>query len=342
MASELSLQESDPYLPLFFPSLLVQFLVARDYDLSKLLQGTGLNEKALYSPQTRVSLKCLRRLIHNCESAWVGENLGLSFGRSLTLQSLGMIGQAALASPTLEEALKTIHRYMTLRDPLQAYDIQQHPQGLMFKHHSVLEEGDTERFITEAACAAAIAFAHQLCGETCHGVEFFFRHSPLGRQEEYYQCLGDRVVFNADDTCYIAPSILLSRQLFSASPMSAAEARQYCESELERFSDSQRFNAVVRTLLRSQLSRPPTETQAAVILGHSERNLRRRLQREGTTYRQLLKEIRQESAEVLLTTSHQPIEQIALKLGYQNVGNFSRAFKRWTGSTPNQFRQTPN
>ena len=69
------------------------------------------------------------------------------------------------------------------------------------------------------------------------------------------------------------------------------------------------------------------------------RSLRRRLSEEGTSFRQLLEEVRQTLAEELLATGGLTLEEIAERLGYGEVSNFTHAFKRWKGLAPRQYRR---
>jgi AraC-like DNA-binding protein len=80
--------------------------------------------------------------------------------------------------------------------------------------------------------------------------------------------------------------------------------------------------------------------QIAAALCMSERTLRRRLQKEGSSFSALCDTIRESMAVQLLACRHLPIEHIAGRLGYAEPASFNHAFKRWKGSTPGAFRST--
>ena len=71
----------------------------------------------------------------------------------------------------------------------------------------------------------------------------------------------------------------------------------------------------------------------------SERTLKRQLAHEGTTFSDILEDLRRQKAIQLLDDQQASIERIAERLGYSDVANFNRAFKRWTGTTPGQYRR---
>ena len=83
----------------------------------------------------------------------------------------------------------------------------------------------------------------------------------------------------------------------------------------------------------------PSFEQLARRLNVSPRTLRRHLTAEGTSFKNLLNDIRKEKAIELLNNTNFSIEKIATELGYNDVPNFYHAFKIWTGTTPSNYRK---
>jgi AraC-like DNA-binding protein len=75
-------------------------------------------------------------------------------------------------------------------------------------------------------------------------------------------------------------------------------------------------------------------------LGISERTLRRRLKSVGTSYNEILKEMRAAAAKNLLQNKMVTVDRVAAQLGYSESANFRHAFKRWTGQSPQSYRTT--
>jgi len=71
------------------------------------------------------------------------------------------------------------------------------------------------------------------------------------------------------------------------------------------------------------------------------RSLQRRLNDEGTSYKDLLDETRRELASHYMAESHRSINEITYLLGFSEPSNFSRAFRRWTGCSPSAYREHP-
>jgi AraC-like DNA-binding protein len=95
-----------------------------------------------------------------------------------------------------------------------------------------------------------------------------------------------------------------------------------------------------RTLRILLLAEAASGDQVARLLLMHRRTLNRRLKAEGTTFRELLDEVRFEAACQLVDTARIPITEIAVSLGYSETSAFSRAFRRWSGATPVERRRT--
>ena len=113
--------------------------------------------------------------------------------------------------------------------------------------------------------------------------------------------------------------------------------RLFAESEHET------FVVVLRLVLKLHArSEWLTISQAAELAGMSVRSFQRRLAAEGLTFAQLVDQARSEVAQELLERTDRSLAEIAEDVGYSELTNFVRAFKRWTGITPDQFRQRPS
>jgi AraC-like DNA-binding protein len=115
-------------------------------------------------------------------------------------------------------------------------------------------------------------------------------------------------------------------------------AEGQCQQLRDAVRDRSSVAGRVKTLLGAHPDGMPDMGEVAAVLCLSERTLRRRLQKEGTTFAGLCDELRRSTAEHLLSSSHLPIARIAGHLGYAEPASFIHAFKRWRGRTPGEFR----
>lgn len=113
-----------------------------------------------------------------------------------------------------------------------------------------------------------------------------------------------------------------------------------CDARLKEIGADVGLEQQVIGLLQSADSPDVPMSELALQLGYSERSLRRRLEAEGVTYREISDLVRESQARALLSGSSKPIQQIAHELGFEKASNFSRSFKRWTGQSPRDFRES--
>ncbi|HCP03082.1 MAG TPA: AraC family transcriptional regulator, partial [Pseudomonas sp.] len=129
------------------------------------------------------------------------------------------------------------------------------------------------------------------------------------------------------------------KPLRMADPDAFRDAEQICQRELAKLGDRNTLgDRVQRLLLERQNSFPSLETTAR-LLYVTPRTLHRRLQREQTSYKQILREVRHALAIEHLKSGRLSVEEIAWTLGYSDVANFRRAFRQWEGVAPSDYRQ---
>ena len=120
--------------------------------------------------------------------------------------------------------------------------------------------------------------------------------------------------------------------------LESAKERQHFGGPGEQLPES--VSDALRHVLKAHLHEPDLNIdRIAHLCGLNKRTLSRRLANAGTTVKHELSVQRQAAAEQALKNSRVPISDIATRVGYPNATVFSRAFKRWTGKTPSEFRR---
>ena len=135
------------------------------------------------------------------------------------------------------------------------------------------------------------------------------------------------------------PATELARALDFADPQLVRMAAAQCEEELKKLKDESGLLGEVRRRVKGQLAEDPSLERMADDLHVAPRTLRRRLSELGTSYHEIVEQIRRGLAVEFLVTSTKPVEEIAALLGYSDPSNFGRAFRRWTGMSPTAWRE---
>jgi AraC-like DNA-binding protein len=160
--------------------------------------------------------------------------------------------------------------------------------------------------------------------------EYHARFAHLALNSRFNQPM-NRILFDA---------AVLDFPIITADPISVQLARMQCERDMEELGFSAQMADRVRRLIADGEDELGSLEQLALRLDLSPRTLRRRLAAEGVSFSVLVDEGRRDKALRLLRSSRLSIEHVARQLGYTTASSFVRAFHRWTGKTPVQYRRS--
>jgi AraC-like DNA-binding protein len=148
------------------------------------------------------------------------------------------------------------------------------------------------------------------------------------------------VIFNSTFTGFVLPRAHLDRELPTQDPQLHSVLRSHAERMLAELPKVETFTERVRARLLEDLrTGEPSAAGVAKALGVGLRTMARRLEDEGTTYKTLLDELRRGLALSYTKSSDLLLADIALLLGFSHAAAFNRAFKRWTGMAPLEYRR---
>jgi AraC-like DNA-binding protein len=243
-----------------------------------------------------------------------------------------------MTARNLGEALDIAQRFVRLRS--SAISLRLEREGDMALLY--IDQASPDYFLGEVATFALLVGLAQM-GEAATGVVLGgsadTRFAEPAYFERFAHLLNGRIRFNQPYNRLVFPASHLELPLLMADPVAAQLAREQCERELVALGDSNDFVYQVRSLIYEEEKGFRNVEQVATHLHMSERTLKRQLAQQGTTYSDILEDLRRQKAVQLLANRELSIDHIAERLGYSDVANFTRAFKRWTGETPGQYRK---
>jgi AraC-like DNA-binding protein len=208
--------------------------------------------------------------------------------------------------------------------------------------HFIVEEradfGSARDVLVLALLTSLVNIGRTLVGGTFSGrIEFAFPEPPYYRR--LAGLLGGPAVFGRPRNQIVFAAEMLDAPVLMHDPVAQRLAREQCERELEKFGAGGQFLLRVRSAMTTG-SRVASLGEVARQMGISERTLKRRLAECGTSYSQLVAELLYSRALQYLRDESLSMEQVAERLGYSDAANFTRAFRRWSGTTPALFRRT--
>ena len=164
-----------------------------------------------------------------------------------------------------------------------------------------------------------------------------FSYAQPDYLEKYQQLLNCPMSFAKNRTCITLNNALVDQQLRAVDQNSLFQAKQFCEQELALVSAHASWRSKVLMQIISRPEQYPDINVIADALHVSSRTLHRHLCSEGTHFKQIVEQTLASLAKQYLHEKTSTIKVVAYRLGYSDVANFRRAFKRWTGRTPQNY-----
>jgi AraC-like DNA-binding protein len=304
-------------------------------DPADIAASVGLDADGLDTLENRIPFVAVGRLLHDCAVKTGCRHFALLVGQRTRLSHLGLPGQLARHSPTLGAAMRTFAVYQHLNSQGMATFLLE-KDGVATLGPVVYQRG-TEHVeqIYDVNVAAMLSIIRELCGAHWRPERVLFSHSKPAEGGLYRRTFQAPCQFNSERTALVFPASVFDHRLAGADP----EQLRILEAQAHARDDLSVVFRLRRTLRILLLAQGGSGDQVARLLLMHRRTLNRRLKAEGTTFQELLDQVRFEAACQLIDTGRIPITEIAASLGYSETSAFSRAFRRWSGIAPVQRRR---
>jgi AraC-like DNA-binding protein len=262
--------------------------------------------------------------------------VGIAVAMSAPLGRM-ILDYVASTSATLRQALEQVGRYHRLIT--RNGDLRLRPEGdltvieLLVNLPPAAVPAPVVEYSMAAIVRRVVEFTSQ---KPC---EVRFPHAPLGPREDYAHWLGVPTRFEAETAGVLFDDAALAAPCHGHDPNLFRFVKAHAELLLQNQSRDSTVRGQVRRLVVGLVAQGEPEVAAvARTLATSERSLQRRLQKEGTSFRDVVDDARKELALGYLGDRRLSVSEVAYLLGYAEAGAFVRAFKRWTGQTPGELR----
>lgn len=313
-------------------------LSAMGADVPAWLQRSGLSEAQLAEPGFKLDFPGFCRLIEDALATTGEAALGLLVGERLLVNSHGIVGFAALQSGSARQAIQLLERYFGVRTSLVTISLREDGElaHLVFTANYPL--GTIQRPVLEAIVLAIknVFDAVSLGASGVMRVSFpFARPDYAGLAAEMLRC---ELVYDEQWTGFSLPIELLDQPLRMADPASFRDAELICQRELDKLKQTVSMSSRVRRIMLEKQHGFPSLKVTARLFHLTPRTLHRRLLEEGTSFKEILEQVRHTLAVEYLKAGHLSLEEIAYSLGYTDMANFRRAFKRWESMPPSRYR----
>lgn len=307
-----------------------------DADPEPTLAAAGLDLDAFSQPENRISYAAWGRTFARCAEATRHAQFGLVAGRMWHLADLGpIVGDVARHSATVGEAIETLTVYQHLNSGGGLAFVLKRAAIVDFGYAIIQPGIEGADQIYDAVLAAGYNYMRELAGTAWLPTEVFLPHSKPRDALLYRNYFKVMPHFDSEFCALRFPAYWLDRAVPNAD-----SARRRAALVRAHAADKPDLQSQVRRALRRLLlAGKSSGDDLAQMLSMHRRTLNRRLRDQGTTFQQVLDEVRFEVARQLLSYSRVALDDIAASLGFAGVSPFMRTFRRWTGMTPGRWRR---
>ena len=302
------------------------------------LQGTGLTARQFSDPQARMSHTQKIAIYRNARRLSSVPDLGLRAGARQRLSDFGVYGYALVSSPTFGDAVALGVRHIKLAGPVIEKRFRVEGDTAIFEGLDVMALGDLLPLATEYWFASV----HKLITCTLEAqLPSRLLLLPFARPAHaaaYERVFGCQVRFDAGTMEWHFDAAVLGVPLPNANPITAEMCAQMCERLLRSLPDETDLERSIRTACFNSCGDFPALDEMATRLGLSTRTLQRRLTDLGRRYQEIVDEVRTSLAIEFLTQTTLSVEEVAQRVGFSEASNFRKAFRKWTGQAPGQYR----
>lgn len=307
-------------------------------DPAEVLASAGVDPSLFEDSENLIGFATMGRLFRLCVARTGCQHFGLLLTREAALSSLGLVGFLAQHAPTVGAALRDLVEHLRLHDrgAVPILSVQGDVASLAYVIYQPGVEAAEQ--ICDGAMAVGFNIMRGLRGPGWRPSEVHLSHRRPSDPGPFLRFFQAPVRFDADQSALVFPASDLERPRPAADPALYRLLQQQVEL-IERQSRDE-FVSHVRELLQARLADGKDSLQGvAALLSMHRRTLNRRLEACGTSFRILRQQARFDRAQWLLENTDLPLSQVAAILGYSDVSAFTRAFRRWSGTTPGQWRR---
>lgn len=309
-----------------------------------ILQGVDLGIEDVHSPDTRISLSQLMTAYRNAITLSNEPLLAFLIGCSGHISTYGMYGYAILCSPDFRTAIDFATRYHMLATPLATVDLSEADELATWTiepHAQTLDDPALYRFVIEKQIGVHISLMKDIMGPGFAPREIHLSYTQPSQGSISSRDVGCDLLYAQSANRLIFQAKWLDADATLGNRTTYSHVVDICDTLLADLSLRTGAAGQIREILLRDIANPPTFGAIARHLGLNERSLRRALQRQGCSFRELRDELRVQVAVEYLRGTSLTNEDIALALGFSDGAAFSRAFRRRTKTSPSQVRNQP-
>ena len=324
---------------------LTRAMQANDIDIALALKTSNISKEIMADQESRIAAESFDRLINYCNKTLSTHDSPIKIAEQFHPSTFHVLGYAMLSANTLFDALECIAHYKRIVSNTCVLTNYEQGEQLIFDMNICVYEETNRPVLTlvevETFLATIVRFTRELVSLNFHPDKVYFKNPQPTYDVQYlsdfFAC---DVEFGSDKNALAFNLAQTKEKLFGSNPLITQIHEKMLNEFMARIDKNDLTHVIKNKVFEMLPLGAPSQTEIAEHLGMSLRNLQRKLHDQGTSYKEILEQLRKKLALDYIKQHHLSFSEIGYLVGFSCVGNFNRAFKRWTNKTPSEYRQT--
>lgn len=314
-------------------------LATEGISVRDLFARTGVDAAQLEDAHARISHRQRISIYRNARMLAKKSDVGLLAGARQRISDYGIYGYAMVSSPTFGDALLFSLDHVTMAGPaVKQISFRIEGDTAILRSHGLDTLGDLLPFAAEFWRSSMTSLFSRVLEVPFPTMRMVFPFAAPPHWRNYERMFNCPIDFAADRMEWHFSADILSKPCPNANPITAKICQQVCDVVMTESPGDSELVRKIRAACFNSPKRFPPAGEIAGELGISLRTLHRRLGDDGLSYQSIVDGMRRSVAVELLENTHLRIEQIAERVGFADSVSFRKAFKKWTGGSPSDFR----
>ncbi|MBO9709394.1 MAG: AraC family transcriptional regulator [Caulobacter sp.] len=322
---------------------LLNYALSRGAEADALAERSGISAVDLVDPDARIPLAAYQALMGAAKALCGEPALALHLGARQDFKDISVVGLICYAAPTMGEALMELNRYGRLVAevdvPVAGGRFQLAPRDGELWLTDMRSDPNSFPEMTEGTWSRFISETRRHFPDAPFAKAVHFTHAAPDYADEYERVLGTPVTFSSDRNAILIDVSWLAIPLHNPSRYAFGVLSEHADRLLKTLESAKSMRGRVENLLLPVLHKGDVAmAKVAREVGLSRASLYRKLKEEGVGYEALVDDLRRRMALHYLDGRKVSVNETAYLVGFSDPSAFSRAFKRWTGSSPRGHR----
>lgn len=319
---------------------ILDFIQHLELDHYEFLEQAGVDAAMLENPNLRIELPEYDRIQRLAVEFTEDPAFGLHMAEIISPSALNVVGHLFMSCHSAREALDSFFKYhRIISDCDDSELIEAGDRATVIYRYPRSPDPMLNRVRAEFGACQFVRLNHLLNGNLEKVGIIEFDHSKPAYFDEYLRIFGDNCIFDQPETKICFPRSFLDRRQSHSNPPLYELLQEQADRLLQKISSKDSLAQKIKDLVINEYqgAKPDMDT-VAKHFNISARSLRRHLKENGYTYGKIIDDAQCEMAKQIFRQENVTIQEAGYRLGFSDVSSFHRAFKRWTGLTPQQYK----